>query len=553
MNATAAGCFDPHAAAGAALTLRGEWTPLACGGGTAALAGLLFGPGAGLADRLLQGRAPATDGRYALAACDDSGRRLVLARDTAGSVGLFWQRDRSGRVHFATRLDTLLAALPATPALSARGLDEYLRFLDIAAPNTVYEGVHALEAGQAIEFAAAGERTLAPAAAAPPPPPTYAAACDEVQTRLLDAIARRLDGSTAAAAFLSGGIDSALLCALARHGGHRVQAFTVGFDAPALDESATATRIARHLGLAHHVLRPDADALEAVFERAHAQAEQPYCDPAGMPTRLAFEACAQQADRVLDGTGAEALPGEMPARWRRIAHDRVALLPAGLRRLSAAALQALPGRLGGYARLFDFAAPADLFIRWHGFSVDDIARLTGRAPDLSTTHFHRCHAALRGASHLKRQSVLQGLAQPDDRIRQATLATGLRVDHPFGAPDVARLLQALPEDWCWQPGRPKRLLRDLLARHVPEAIWNTPKRGFNIDLTGLLRSHDHRLLRRHLGDAASLARLQLDRDEVVRWRDRFIAGDDRAAHRVWGLLNLSAWLAQRASAASALA
>ncbi|MFX8649072.1 asparagine synthase-related protein, partial [Acinetobacter baumannii] len=85
------------------------------------------------------------------------------------------------------------------------------------------------------------------------------------------------------------------------------------------------------LGLRHHVLRPDLDALESVFERAHAHAEQPYCDPAGMPTRLLYEACALQSDRALDGTGAEALAGLMPARWRRIAHDHVARIPAPLR------------------------------------------------------------------------------------------------------------------------------------------------------------------------------------------------------------------------------
>ncbi|HEY9193379.1 MAG TPA: asparagine synthase C-terminal domain-containing protein, partial [Methyloversatilis sp.] len=339
---------------------------------------------------------------------------------------------------------------------------------------------------------------------------------------------------------------------LARHRGHRIEAFTVGFDAPDLDESPTAARIARHLGIGHHVLRPDGDTLAAAFERAHALAEQPYCDPAGMPTRLAFESCARHADCVLDGTGAEALPGEMPPRWRRIAHDWIAPWPHGLRRMTASAMRTLPG-VASYARMFAFDAPQDLFIRWQGFSIEDIARLTGRAPDLSGTHFYRSYAALRGASPLKRQSVLQGLALPDDRIRQAALATGLRVEQPFAAPDVSRLLQALPEDWCWRPDRPKRILRDVLARHVPEAIWNTPKRGFNVDLLAILRSHDHRLLREHLADTSSLARLPLDIDEVIRWRNRFIAGDAAALHRVWGLLNLSAWLARRRSAASALA
>jgi asparagine synthase (glutamine-hydrolysing) len=543
------GCFDPTADDRGLLMLSSGWTPLPGAGQTQFIAGESFGDFS--ADALAGLEGTTCDGRYALAAIDRATRRLVLTRDPAGSVALFWHRDTAGRVHFATGLDSLCQGLARRPALSESGLSEYLRFLDIAAPNTLYEGVFALEAGQAVEFTASGHRELQTALPVVTPPASYDAACDEVERRLQAATDRRLAGSAAPAAFLSGGIDSALLCALASKSGHRVAAFTVGFDTPSLDESATAALIARHLGLEHHVLRPDGDALEAAFERAHAQAEQPYCDPAGMPTRLLFEACARQSDRVLDGTGAEALPGMMPARWRRIAHDWIAHLPAAPRHAIARALGTLPA-IDGYARLFEFDVPQDLFIRWNGFTADDITRLTGRTPDFSRTRFYTAHAALRGASHLKRLSVLQGTATPDDRIHQASIATGLRVEHPFGAPDVTQLLQSLPEDWCWRPDRPKRLLRDLLARHVPEAIWNTPKRGFNIDLTGLLRSHDHRLLRRHLGDPSVIAQLPLDAAEVIRWRDGFIAGDDAMTHRVWALMNLSAWLSNRRTAASSL-
>jgi asparagine synthase (glutamine-hydrolysing) len=468
----ACGRFDPHARDGEALALYGDWARLTCARGQAAIAGTLFGTPAG-GDGLLQGATGLPDGRYAMAACDAGEGRLVLARDPAGSVGMFWHRDRNGCIHFATRLDLLVARMPAAPALSPGGLHEYLRFLDIAAPNTIYDGVHALPAGCAMSFDARGEHAAPPPAASADVPNDYATACDAVEARLSAAIARRLDGSPAPGCFLSGGIDSALLCALARHGGFPVKAFTVGFDTPSLDESATAAQVARQLGVEHHIVRPDIEALESTFHRAHAQAEQPYCDPAGMPTRLAFEACMQHADRVLDGTGAEALAGEMPARWRRVAHDWIAPWPPALRRAGASLLHTLPG-LGGYARMFDFDAPQDLFIRWHGFTPNDIERLTGRAPDLSVTNFHRQYEALRYASHLRRQSVLQGLALPDDRLQQAALATGLRVEQPFGDPAVAALLQALPADWCWRPDRPKRLLRDLLSRYVPETSGIRP-------------------------------------------------------------------------------
>lgn len=544
-SAPATGLFDP---ARNALMLDAAW--VAAGTGGMWLAGAPFA-GEVADDPLRTGHAPRADGRYAQVAHDAAATALLLARDPAGSVALFWQRGRDGCIRFATDLDALLHSLPEAPAISRQGLDEFLRFLDIAPPNTIYDRVYALEAGQALRLTAAGEQSL-PAAPAPTVPDSHAAACDAVESALSAAIARRLGDARSPAGFLSGGIDSALLCALAVRAGIPVTAWSAGFDDPALDESATAARIASHLGCRHEVIRPDATALAAAFERVHARAEQPFCDPAGLPTRLLYEACALQADRALDGTGAEALAGQMPARWRRLAHDHAARLPHALRRALAGGLRALPG-VGGYARLFEFDVAQDLYIRWQGFRSEDIGRLTGRPADLSGTRFYREHAALTTAGHLKRQSVLQGEALPDDRIRQAARATGLRVEHPFGAPQVSGLLRALPEDWAWQPGREKRLLRDLLARHVPEPLWDAPKRGFNIDLPQLMRRADAALVRTWLDSPSGLDSAGLDTREVVRWRDRFLAGDDGATHRVWALVSLSAWLAQRHSAASARA
>lgn len=531
------GCFDPRAPAGSCLQLSAGWCELANDAG--------YAGGERMPDLPESWRWAALtdlpDGRYVLAASGTDERTLRLGRDPAGTTALYWHRDADGRVRFSTRLKALIALLPEHPGWSRTGLDEFLRFLDIAASATLYNGVHALRAGDVIEFDTHAARTLPKDESPPDLPATYGQACIAVDALLRQAIDQALTGSTSPACFLSGGIDSALLCALARAQGHTISAWTVGFTDAALDESHIAASIAAHLGVEHHVQIADTDGLLAVFERAHAQAEQPYCDPAGMPTRLAFETCMRHADRVLDGTGAEALPGIMPARWRRIAHDRITPLPGGVRRIAAHALRTMPG-LQGYARAFDFDDPQDLWIRWQGFGKTDIAALTGRPPDLSATHFYRTHAALRDTTHLHRQAVLQGEALPDDRLQQAALATGLQLEQPFATQRLQRLLRNLPADWCYRHDRPKRLLRDLLARHVSEGIWDVPKHGFNCNVLTLLRAYDHQLIRQHLSDPDALTAIGLDAREVARWRDAFMQGADGAAHRCWALVNLAAWL-----------
>lgn len=479
-------------------------------------------------------------GHYLLVVQDADRSRLTLARDTTGSLPLYWHREATGMLHFATTLTTLRARLPRAPALSMRGLHEYLRFLDISAPATLYEDVFALRSAQALRFDRHGHTVMTAQPADIVVMSDYHSACDDIETALRHATLSCLAGSARPLAFLSGGIDSALLCALARQGGQAPETVTVGFDQAALDESAQAARIAHHLGLRHHLLRPDAKAFAQAFRRAHAQAEQPYCDPAGIATRLAFEYCATLSDRVLDGTGAEALPGVTPPRWQRLSHDHFSRWPAALRRAGGAALSRLPG-LQGYARLFDAREPAEVFIRWQGFRTDEIARLTQSEVDLRGTHFHTRHAALAHASHAQRLAELQGLALPDDRFQQAALATGVAIEQPFCAPDVSARLQSVRLDWAGSPARPKRLLRDLLARHVPPELWDGPKRGFNFDLLGLMHHAERALLREHLPDASALAGLPIDPQPAQRVLDAFLAGDETLAHRVWALMNLAAW------------
>lgn len=484
-------------------------------------------------------------GGFSLALFDHRRDRLVLARDAAGSWPLYVHKTGDGQVLFATELDALLRRIGQTPDISVPGLHEYLRFLDIAPPRTIYEGVWMVPAGSALRI---GTDTWEEIELASPPvklPAGYESAVGDIEVRLDTAIRTMADdcGKTPLA-FLSGGIDSALICALGARSGAVSEAVTVGFSSPGYDESAIAGDIARHLGLRHHIIRPDPAAFADAFSRTHARADQPFCDPAGMATRLAFEFCAARGGGVFDGTGAEVLPGVMPARWRRIAHDWSSRLPRPVRHGIAGALSISPG-IRGYRRLFDFDEPPDLFIRWGGFTARQIGTLTGHPVDLGLTRFYQAHAELRGQSHLRRNAILQGQIPPDDRLRQASWATGLPALHPFLAPEVRNLLARLPEAWCHEPGRPKRILRDLLARHVPAAVWDQPKHGFEFDFRQFMRMHRSMLVDRYLDDGSSVFDGLLDRQAIRALLTEWRGGSDRQAFRVWGLLILSAWLAER--------
>lgn len=131
---------------------------------------------------------------------------------------------------------------------------------------------------------------------------------------------------------------------------------------------------------------------------------------------------------------------------------------------------------------------------------------------------------------------------PNDRVHQAALMTGLSARFPYYEPGVNTYIRALPIEYRYEPGAPKRILRELLARHVPRSIWEAPKHGFDFPLLTFLQEEDYALVREYL-DAARWQQWQLlDPEQVAEYGERFIAGEGQLLFRVWALAVLASWL-----------
>ena len=346
------------------------------------------------------------DGLYAVAVFSREG--LWLLRDTSGQRNLYLHvaDPDSGRVAFATHLDTLLR-LPGVPRrINRRSLHEYLRFLDISAPNTLYAGVRAVESGQLLQRSSAGLETASRPEAAldTPTPASFEEAVDQLGELLQQAVSARLTGAARPAAFLSGGIDSSLLCALAATQRQDVTAVTVGFDQPHFDEGPVAQRVARHLGMRHEVLRFEPAQYVQAFETLSRRLEQPMADPATPATVLVYGHCRSHYDAVLDGMGADEASGVMPPRHVRLAVGHASRLPPPLRRAIVGLMGRLPV-LAGYTPIFDFEHPADLMIRWGGFTSP---RCRTSAPSPSPSPTRPSTAALRATRATRTSNASPG-------------------------------------------------------------------------------------------------------------------------------------------------
>ena len=499
--------------------------------------------GDGLFDRL--------EGVYCVALWDHARGRLVLYRDGSCAKALY-RHDAGSWAAVATRLDVFVD-MPGVPrAIAPAGLHEYLRFLDISPPNTLYAGIRALEPGvparvtggnldhaAAVDAARSSERPNQYRERATTP--SFDACVDALDDALRASVAARLNRDGPTGVFLSGGIDSALLCAIAASIDETgVHAFTVGFDEHGFDERSVAAAIANHLGVRHHCHAYDMATYLQAFDDFVAGVDLPFADPAGLPTLLLYRDCRQVVDAVLDGTGADTLLGVMPARHLRIATEYAALLPSSVRRAVAAVLRRVPGA-AGYAPVFDFDAPEDLLIRWKGWSRAEITALTGSPAIFDGTRFFRVYRQFARGAHFERYSTLLGNL-PDDRVHQAAELTGLRVRFPFWDQRVEQFIRGLPLAYRYTEAEPKRLLRALLGRYVPRHLWDLPKHGFDFPFVTLLQYDAFALVRRYL-DAASLERHHLVVPALVdRYVRAFRAGDTSLGFRIWALVVLFAWL-----------
>lgn len=485
------------------------------------------------------------EGTFALAVWD--GGSGALYRDPSGLRSLYVRVRFDGgrpRIAFATRPLDVPDSVPAAPRISRAGLHEYLRLGDLAAPASIVHGVEQLVPGHLLYWGVDGQlirvEPSPSGSACIDAPGDFADAVEALDQCLTASVALRLQGALRPAAFLSGGVDSALLCAIAARTRPDTTAVTVGFDAPGFDESPLASRIASHLGLRHEVLRFTHRDYLAAFERLSQTLEQPMADPATPATVLAFERCRERFDVVLDGTGADEAVGAMPPRHIRLAVQYGSLVPRPLRAALVRLMRALPG-VAGYTPLLDFEHPADTMIRWRGFTRREIEELCGEQVSFEDTTFYRTFARFPRRAHDERYSALLN-AMPCDRLSQALRCTGLQVRFPFLDHATDRFIRRLPADWRYLPGEPKRILRALLERYVPRPIWDVPKHGFDFPLQWFLAADDYALVRRHLLAGRWLDRGVLDADGVRDYARRFIAGDQRLMFRVWALVVLGAWL-----------
>jgi asparagine synthase (glutamine-hydrolysing) len=253
------------------------------------------------------------NGQFAIAIWDGAGERLLLARDRAGIRPLFHARGR-GRLWFASEIKAILAALPERAVLDTKGLLQTFTFWGPADPGTVFEGVSSVPPGTLVVLDRNGAETHTrywdwtfPSRAEPTDFASIDEATDALRELLVDAVRLQLRADVPVGAYLSGGLDSSGIVALARRFTDApVRTFSIAFEDAEFDESGHQQAMVRHIGTEHTTLRCKRRDIGEAFPRLIRHTEAPVLRTAPAPLMLLAQSVREAGYKVvLTGEGAD--------------------------------------------------------------------------------------------------------------------------------------------------------------------------------------------------------------------------------------------------------
>jgi asparagine synthase (glutamine-hydrolysing) len=394
-----------------------------------------------------------------------------------------------------------------------------------------------------------------------------AAAVEQLDRLLRDAIKLRMVSDVPLGAFLSGGIDSSLVVALMQaQSASPVKTFTIGFSEAQYDEAIYARKVARHLGTEHRELYVTPSAALNVIPRLPSMYDEPFADSSQIPTFLVSQLARRAVTVCLSGDGGDELFGGYE-RYNKCEQiwSRIGFLPLTARRLLAAGMRiASPASLD---RVIGWALPK--VGRWgrpktFGEAIHKAAEVLAEPGPSNlyhqlVSHWKRPAQVVVGATE---PATLFGkptgkfeLAEwmmymdtvtylPDDilvKLDRATMAVGLESRVPLLDPHLMQFAWQLPMRMKRRGGANKWILKQVLRQYMPDELVNRPKMGFGIPLgqwlRGPLRDWAEELL-----DERRLRTENIFHPAPIRkkWEEH-VAGTANWQYHLWDVLMFQAW------------
>jgi len=497
-------------------------------------------------------------GVFAFALWDAHQKTLFLARDRIGEKPLYWWHDRDDHLAFASEIKSLLLLPQVRREIEQTAIVDYLKYLYIPAPKTIYRNIHKLLPGHSLtlrigdrpaikeywdvtfavndglDFTAATEHLLD---------------LVERQTRL------RMIADVPLGAFLSGGVDSSGIVALMAHNSAEpVRTCTIGFADKAFDETPYAREVAERYSTLHHEYQMRENLIETIqiLPRYY---DEPFADSSALPTYHVARLARQAVKVALAGDGGDEsfggyqkyvteliehrVRGTVPRFLLRILHSLTADSPSGLRK-----------KIGSLSTA-TLADSGTGFYHTNTFITDQqlgqllAPRLASSCRDYDPAEYTRQYwEKQQGADHVTRMLYTDiKTFLPGDglvKVDRASMAHALAVRAPLLDHSIVEFAATLPNRWKIAGKQKKIILRQAFSSLLPSEFLARKKQGFAVPLANWFRNELQPLTREMLLENEALDSY-FDRSTIARLHQRHTRQHEDHGTLLWTLLSFALW------------
>ncbi|WP_025735113.1 asparagine synthase (glutamine-hydrolyzing) [Mycobacterium genavense] len=494
-------------------------------------------------------------GMFAFALWDTVTRELFCARDPFGIKPLFMATGAGGTAVASEKkcLLDLVELVGFDTAIDSRAVQHYTGLQYVPEPETLHRGVRRLESGCYARIrpgsAPRVTRYFAPRfAAVPLTRDTAQARYDEITAVLEDSVAKHMRADVTVGAFLSGGIDSTAIAALAIRHNPRLITFTTGFEREGFSEIDVAVASAEVIGARHIAKVVSAGEFVAALPEIVWYLDEPVADPALVPLFFVAREARKHVKVVLSGEGADELFGGYTIYREPLALKPFDYLPRPLRRFMGRVSKSLPDGMRGKSLLH--RGSLTLEERYYGNARNfSDAQLRDVLPGFRAEWTHTDVTApvytesagwdpVARMQHVDLFTWLRGdiLVKAD----KMTMANSLELRVPFLDPEVFAVASRLPVEAKITRTTTKYALRRALEPIVPAHVLHRPKLGFPVPIRHWLRAGELLEWAYATVDASQAGHL-VDTAAVRRMLDEHRNGVSDHSRRLWTVLIFMLW------------
>ncbi|WP_191859618.1 asparagine synthase (glutamine-hydrolyzing) [Hanstruepera ponticola] len=488
------------------------------------------------------------NGMFAFVIYDEINNKLFGARDRLGQKPFYYLLNNDG-FEFASQLSAIQLH-NKNLSISSKSITQYFAWGVVPDPYTIFNEVNKLPAGHRFTYHISSKKFSISKywdidnANTKPFTGSFNEAKSKLSHLIKDAVKIRLYADVPVGVFLSGGVDSSLVSAMAQNvTNSQVKTFSVKFNEKGFDESIYAQKVANHLKTDHHIISCNYNEGLDLIDSFNHYYDEPFADSSAIPSMLLSKHTRKKVTVALSGDGGdEMFIGYQRYHWMK----QVSTLyktPKQFRDFTAFLLNAAPNyKLKTISK----------GLRFNNLNSLYLASVTGIDASWIQSDFDYLDIEEKAYLENSKKNIYERMSDFDikaylnwdinTKVDRATMAYSLEARSPLMDYRVVNFAQSLPTQFKYKNSNQKIILKNILYDYVPKSYFNRPKSGFTMPFSDWFRNELKDMVLSELNDEGLRQIPNIDIDEVKLRINQHMDGSWNRYPLIWKLLVLKQWM-----------